>query len=253
MRRIRVIPVLLLKQNGLVKTVKFKKPVYIGDPINAVKIFNEKEVDELIILDISATPEKRDPSYRKIAEIGSECFMPFGYGGGINEISQIKKILNAGAEKVVINSAAVNHPSLISEAARLFGSQSIVGSIDVKRDFLGKYKVFIHCGSRKINKDPVSYAKELENLGAGEIFLNSIDRDGTMLGYDLPLIESVSKAVNIPIIVCGGARNVDDFVLAVKEGGASAVAAGSIFVFHGRERGILINFPSQDELTEKLY
>ena len=179
--------------------------------------------------------------------------MPFGYGGGINDIDQIKKILNAGAEKVIINSSAFNKPSLITEAARLFGSQSIVGSIDVKRDFLGKYMVYIHCGSRKINKDPVGYAKELENLGAGEIFLNSIDRDGTMQGYDLPLIESVSKAVNIPIIVCGGAGNVDDFALAVNDGGASAVAAGSMFVFHGRKKGILINFPSQDELTGKLY
>src|SRR3990172_593634 len=193
MRRISVIPVLLLKNNGLVKTVKFKNPVYIGDQINTVKIFNEKEVDELLILDISATPEKREPSYKKVAEIGSECFMPFGYGGGINDIDQIKKILNAGAEKVIINSSAFNIPSLISEAARLFGSQSIVGSIDVKRDFFGKYMVYIQCGSRKINKDPAGYAKELENQGAGEIFLNSIDRDGTMQGYDLPLIESVSK------------------------------------------------------------
>jgi imidazole glycerol-phosphate synthase subunit HisF len=253
MRRIRVIPVLLLGENGLVKTVKFTKPVYVGDPINAVRILNEKEVDELILLDITATREKRGPALTKISEVASESFMPLAYGGGIRDVSQIKAVLNAGIEKVIINSAAVAHPELISEAAMRFGAQSVVVSMDIKKNFWGKQVIWTESGANSTRLHPVEFAQAVERAGAGEIFLNSIDRDGTYQGYDISLLRSVTEAVNVPVIACGGAGNMQDFVAAVSQGGASAVAAGSMFVFHGRLRGVLINYPSQETLVEEFF
>jgi cyclase len=251
MLKTRVIPSLLLKNKGLVKTVKFKQPKYVGDPLNAVKIFNDKEVDELIFLDITATAENRRPPIKLISQIASECFMPFCYGGGIRSVEDMAELFALGVEKVAINSRAVEEPSLIKHAAELFGNQSIVVSIDVKKSLFGKHRVFTHSGRRDAKLDPVSFAKQMEELGAGELFLNSIDRDGTMEGYDLDLIKKVSESVSIPVIACGGAGSLDDFA-AAKKSGASAVSAGSLFVFQGMHRAVLITYPSIKELELKL-
>lgn len=241
-------PCLLLRGTGLVKTVGFKNPTYLGDPRNVIKIFNEKEVDELVILDITATENARQCNYDLLLELTSECFIPLAYGGGITDLNQIEKILKLGVEKVSINTAAVENPQLISRAANIFGSQSIVVSIDVKRKLFSKYEVYIRAGKQKTGLDPVVMAKRIEEAGAGEILLNSIDRDGTMKGYDLEILRQVTDAVKIPVIACGGAGSIQDFGLAVKQGGASAVAAGSIFVFHGKHRAVLISFPHRKEL-----
>ena len=251
MKRVRVIPVLLVKDGGLVKTVKFKNPRYVGDPLNAIKIFNDKEVDEIVILDMSATPAQRAPDLRFIAELASECFMPFAYGGGITTMAQIKKIFNLGVEKVILNSSAISDRQLISEAAAAFGSQSIVVSIDVKKNLFGKYQVCSHCGTKSTGYDPVDFAVEMEKAGVGELFINSIDRDGTYSGYDLTLIKKISAAVKIPSIACGGASAIDDLAKAIEQG-ASAAAAGSMFIFHGIHKAVLINYPSQKELQDGL-
>ncbi|PKP60581.1 MAG: imidazole glycerol phosphate synthase subunit HisF [Candidatus Altiarchaeales archaeon HGW-Altiarchaeales-1] len=248
----RVIPVLLLRNRGLVKTVEFKEGKYIGDPINAVKIFNEKEVDELIFLDITASKEQREPNFDLIYDIATECFMPFGYGGGIKTIQHIKKLFSSGAEKAVINSCAIENPSFIKEASDFFGSQSIVVSIDVKKSLTGKYKVYDSSKDKLTDLDPVDFCIKMESLGCGEIFLNSVERDGIMKGYDIELIEKVANAVNIPVIACGGAGKLEDFRDAVKQGNASAVAAGSLFVFYGKHKAVLINYPSQEELEKIL-
>ena len=252
MRRVRIIPVLTLQNEKLVKTIRFKNPTYIGDPINAVKIFNEKEVDEIVILDISATKEKREPNYNKIEEIASEAFMPFAYGGGVTNLNQIEKLFKLGIEKVVLNSVLENNLNLISEAAKIFGSQSVVASIDVKKNIFGKEQAYKISGTTKINLSLVEYIKQLENAGAGELFVNSIDRDGTYQGYDLALIKQVSSLVNLPIIACGGASSIDSFLPAVQHG-ASAIAAGSMFIYTGSTRGILINYPKQEDLVSKVY
>lgn len=252
MLRYRVIPTLLLKKNGLVKTIKFKNPVYIGDPINAVKIFNEKEVDELILLDISATNENRNPNYEKLSEIISEAFIPIGYGGGIKDLVHIEKLFRMGIEKVIVNTALYTNHHLIGTAATVFGSQSIVAAIDVRKDFLGKYKIYSGSGIKKEHVDLLSFVKKIEDLGAGEIFINSIDLDGTMKGYDINLIKSISTLVKIPVIASGGAGSLKDFATAIKEGGASAVAAGSMFVFHGTHRAVLISYPKYEEIEDTL-
>ena len=243
----RIIPCLLLEHGNLVKTVKFKDPKYIGDPINAVKIFNDKGVDELIMLDTTATIDGTRPNLKKIADIVSEAFMPIGYGGGINDIDDIQQLLALGIEKISLNSVAAENPGFVSKAAELAGSQSIVVSIEVKKGFLGKYEVWTHSGRDKTSFEPVAFAKLMEQHGAGEIFLNSIDRDGTMSGYDLALVQKVASAVKIPIIACGGAGQVSDFESAITEAGASAVAAGSLFVFHGPHRAVLISYPVQQD------
>jgi imidazole glycerol-phosphate synthase subunit HisF len=246
----RIIPCLLLRNNGLVKTIKFRESTYIGDPINTIKIFNEKEVDELIFLDIDATKLKKDPPYDLIRNIASECFMPFSYGGGINSIQQIEKIINSGAEKIIINSSAYLKKGFVKEASDHFGSSTIVVSIDVKKDFLRGYTVYIKGGTFSTGINPIEYCREIETEGAGEILINSIDRDGCMEGYEIELINSISSSIKIPLIACGGAGKLDDFRLAVKEGGASAVAAGSYFVFHGKRRAVLITYPSQNEISK---
>ena len=243
---------MLLKNEGLIKTVKFKQPKYVGDPINAVKIFNEKEVDELIFLDITATIENRRPPLGLISQIASECFMPFCYGGGISSVEDIAELFKLGVEKVSINTQAVVNPLLIREAAELFGSQSIVVSIDVKKNLFGKNRVFTHGGRKSTNRDPVDFAVQMEEAGAGEIFLNSIDRDGTMQGYDLELIKQIAASVGIPVIACGGAGRLDDFADAIKKAGASAVSAGSFFVFQGSHRAVLITYPPVNELERRL-
>jgi imidazole glycerol-phosphate synthase subunit HisF len=250
MRIKRIIPCLLLRDNGLVKTVKFKETTYVGDPINTVKIFNEKEVDELIFLDIDATKNKKEPAYEVIQRIASECFMPFGYGGGIHSLQQIEKIINSGAEKIVINSSAYLQKDFVKEAVRQFGSSTIVVSVDIKKEFFKGNTVYIKGGTQSTGKNPVDYVQQIEQAGAGEIFINSIDRDGLMSGYDIELIKTISQSVKIPIIACGGAGKLTDFRDVVKEGGASAAAAGSFFVFHGKRRAVLITYPSYAEISD---
>jgi cyclase len=245
MSQVRIIPVLLLKNGGLYKTVRFGKDNYVGDPINTVKIFNEKEADELVLLDYHASLDKRAPDYSKIAEIAGEAFMPMAYGGGITHLDQARKVFDGGFEKVVLNSVLFNNLSILEEIGNIYGAQSVVGSVDVKKNLFGKQKVYSVSGTRKTDLDPVEWAKTLEAAGAGEIFLNSVDRDGTWAGYDIPLIRAVSEAVKIPVIACGGAGSMADFEKAVREGGASAVAAGSLFVYQRKGMGVLVNFPTQ--------
>jgi cyclase len=252
MLKTRVIPTLLLRGAGLVKTTGFRNPVYVGDPINAIRIFNEKEVDELVLLDITASRANKGPAFGTIENIASECFMPVAYGGGISSVDEIRKILSAGIEKVVINTAALSNPQLVREAVREFGSQAIVVSMDVKRRWFGRYEVYRDGGSRPAGHEPVAYARQLQDLGAGEILLAAIDRDGTMKGYDVELIAKVTSAVSIPVIASGGAGSIADLGLASKQGGAAAVAAGAMFVFQGPHRAVLITYPSQAELSEVL-
>lgn len=242
----RIIPCLLFQNQGLVKTINFKKPRYIGDPVNAVRIFNAKEVDEMIFLDIDSTKLNQEIRLDLIRRLAAECFMPLAYGGGIRRVSDIKAILEAGVEKVIINSAFFENPLLVKEAARKFGSQSIVVAIDVREE-LGQYHAYIHSGKQKTVFTVLDAAKLAQQMGAGELMVNSIDRDGAMRGYDLKLIKSVAKSVNIPIIACGGAGIVKDLKLAINAG-AQAAAAGSMFVYYGARRAVLINFPSSKEL-----
>ena len=252
MFRSRVIPCLLLKNNGLVKTIKFKAPTYVGDPINAIKIFNEKEVDELILLDISAAVEHTSPQFDVIEKIATECFMPVCYGGGIRDINTIKNIMSIGIEKVSISSYAVENPNFIKEAADKFGSQSIVVCIDVKKNLWGGYEVIIHNGTKITGIDPLNHAVKLEKMGAGELLINSVDRDGTMLGYDVELIKSIARNVGIPVIACGGAGKLSDIRDVIKTGGASSAAVGSLFVFHGKHRAVLISYPEPKDLEALL-
>lgn len=246
MLKSRVIPVLLLKGRGFVKTTNFKNPVYLGDPINIVKIFNEKEVDEIVILDIAASIEKRLPQFELIKEIVTEAFMPVTYGGGLNEVEDVKKLFRNGIEKVSLNSITYSNPLLIKDIVKFAGSQSVVVSMDVKRNFFGKYELYSMGGKVKTNKDISKHIIDIVNLGAGEILINSIDRDGTMTGYDLDLVKMITKTVDIPVIVCGGAKNKFDLKLAI-DNGASAAAAGSMFVFQGKHKAVLISYPSLNE------
>lgn len=245
----RVIPVLLLKNAGLVKTKKFKEAKYVGDPINAVKIFNEKEVDELIFLDITASKEKKKPNLKLLDEIATECFMPLCYGGGIKTIEDIKSIINAGVEKVALNSIAIENPLFVKQASDIFGSSTIVVSIDIKKNFWGKKSIYTYSGTQSTGMDPLKFAHQMQKNGAGELLVNSIDNDGMMQGYDYELIKQISKEVDIPVIACGGAGNLNHLKEAYNAG-ASALAAGSMFVFHGQHRAVLINYPSQKELHE---
>lgn len=248
MFRPRIIPVLLLKDKGLVKSVKFKDYKYVGDPINAVKIFNDLKADELVFLDIMATAQKRTIDLDFVRRVGDEANMPFAVGGGIQTIGQIKAIINAGAEKVVINTQAVQDPIFIKEAADEFGSSTIVVSIDVKKNMWSKKRVFTHAGTQSTKLSPVDWAKVVEEKGAGEIVINSIDHDGMMNGYDENLIKEIAEAVDIPVVALGGAGQLDDFKNAIKLSYASAVAAGSLFVFHGPRKAVLINYPNAQEL-----
>jgi imidazole glycerol-phosphate synthase subunit HisF len=248
MARVRIIPVLLLSKGGLYKTINFKHPKYVGDPINAVKIFNEKEADELLLLDYTATVDKREPDYVKIAEIAGEAFMPMAYGGGIKNWDMAKRIFDCGYEKVVLNSILFDEPKLAATIGSVYGNQAVVGNMDVKKNLFGKYKVYSHSGTKSTGHSPVEWAKILEENGVGEIMINSIDKDGTWDGYTTDLIHNVAAKVSVPVIACGGAGKFEDLETAVKAG-ASAVAAGSMFVFQKKGMGVLISFPTGKNIT----
>ncbi len=249
MFRPRVIPVLLLKNLGLTKSINFNTYRYIGDPINAVKIFNDKKADELIFLDITASAENRCISTDFVYKVGDEANMPFAVGGGIRTIKDIKKILSMGAEKVVLNTICFENPDFVKEAVDVFGSSTIVVCVDVKKRRFGKESVCIYGGKKLIKRDPLEVAQQFEEFGAGEIIIQSVDRDGTSDGYDLELVSKVSQSVTIPVVALGGAGNISDFKKVIDEGKCSAVAAGSLFVYHGPRRAVLINYPSRQELN----
>lgn len=248
MLRPRIIPCLLVQNGGLVKTVGFSQPKYVGDPLNAVRIFNEKEVDELIVADIDATANAREPDYEMIANLAAECRMPLCYSGGVKTPEQVEQIISLGVEKVAISSAAIQNPELIAESARRVGNQSIVVVLDVKKSgFRRRYELYTHNGSVSTGLNPFDFAKQVENLGAGEILLNSIDRDGEMKGYDLDLIEKVRSEVSLPMSVLGGAGSLADIESLIRKHGIIGAAAGSLFVFKGKYRAVLINYPSRIE------
>ncbi|MDP3517058.1 MAG: AglZ/HisF2 family acetamidino modification protein [Pseudohongiella sp.] len=246
----RVIPCLLLSNGGLVKTTKFKNGVYVGDPINAIRIFNDKEVDELVLLDIRASLDNREPCFELISEIASECFMPLSYGGGISNMNHIQRLFRLGIEKVIFNTALYKNPELIRETVRSFGSQSVTASIDVKRKLFRADEVMTLAATKGTGMRPVEAARYAEDLGVGEILLTSIDQEGSMSGYDLDLLATVSRSVTIPIIASGGAGSLNHFRSAIIESHASAVAAGSMFVFYGPHRAVLISYPKYQELCE---
>ncbi len=252
MLQTRIIPCLQLLDESLVKTVQYKKHSYIGDPINTVRIFNELEVDELVFVDIAATKQKREPNYKVLREISSECFMPLGYGGGITNLHQAKKIFELGFEKIILNSAPFNLPRLITEIATIYGTQAVVVAIDVKKNFWGQYEVFSHSGCINERKNPLDWAQEVEQLGAGEILLTSIDLEGTWKGFDLELTKLVAQSLTIPVIANGGAGSLEDICKVVKDGKASAVALGSMVVFQGKDLGVLVNFPDRKKLEAQL-
>lgn len=247
--RPRIIPVLLIDDRDLVKTVKFSDPTYLGDPVNAVKIFNIKGVDELSVLDISATRRGIDPDFAFLEDIASEAFMPLSYGGGVRTVEQAGKLFRMGYEKVVLNTALAENPCLVTEVATLYGSQSVVASIDAKIAD-GVYRCAVHDGDVLLELSPVEMARRAEELGAGEIFLNSIDRDGTMSGYDTALVREISDAVDVPVIACGGAKDVFDMKDVIHNAHAHAAAGGSMFVYYGRLKAVLIQAPTEKELYE---
>ncbi|MCK9236130.1 MAG: AglZ/HisF2 family acetamidino modification protein [Bacteroidales bacterium] len=252
MLKTRIIPALLLQNESLVKTFRFTKPRYIGDPINTVRIFNELEVDELIFLDITATKDKREPNYKILSEIANECFMPLGYGGGICSLEQARKIFSIGFEKILLNTSSHLNKYLISEIADVFGSQAVIVSIDVKKNFWGTHEVWAHEAKQNIKKSPIDWASEVERLGAGEILLTSVDKEGTWSGFDIDLVKKTTDTVNIPVIAHGGAGTIEHIREVVKQGNASAVALGSMVVYQKKGYGVLVNFPDKKELEKIL-
>lgn len=248
----RVIPCLLFHKRGLYKTEKFKKPTYIGDPINAIKIFNEKEVDELIFMDIDATIEKREPNFQIIEDIASECFMPLCYGGGVKNVEQMKKIFSLGVEKISLSSVLYENPGLIKEAVEVFGSQSVIVTIDYKKDFLGRNKVYINNGRKCTKQNIEEVVQYVESLGVGEIVINAIDKDGVMGGYDIDILKMIKKKVNIPVIALGGAGSLDDVKNVFELAKVDAAACGSLFVYQGPLKGVLINYPSYQFMRKLL-
>lgn len=249
----RIIPCLQLLGDSLVKKIKFNKYNYIGDPVNTVRIFNELEVDELCILDISATTEKRKPNLKIIKEIANECFMPLSYGGGIESIQTVHEIFSIGFEKIILNTAAYENPKLIEEIVKQFGSQSLIISIDFKKSFFGKYLMYTNCGKVKQKLDPFEWAKTVENMGAGELLITSMDREGTWQGYDLEILNKVADSVNIPVIANGGAGNVDHIIDVFDNTKVSAVAAGSMLVYQAKGLGVLVNFLDKQKLKKWSY
>ncbi len=250
MLRPRIVPCLLVHNKGLVKTVKFKDPKYVGDPLNAVKIFNEKEVDELIVLDIDASAEQRDPNFELIKNLAIECRMPFCYGGGVSTVEHAIKIISLGAEKVALNTAAMQNPQIVADIAKAVGTQSVIVVMDVKKKFLGGYEVMTSNGKKGTGKDPVEMAKKFESLGAGEIVINSIDNDGVMNGFDYVINDKVRNSINIPMTILGGAGNIGHLKEAIERYGVIGVAAGSLFVFKGIYKAVLISYPSQEDLAD---
>lgn len=254
MRRVRVIPTLLLNSDGgLVKTIKFGKRTYIGDPINAVRIFNEKGVDELLILDIDATRNDQPPNFKLIEDVVAEAFMPVGYGGGIRNLSHMAALIRCGLEKVVVSTIAHEQPSLLREAADRFGSQSVVRCLDVRKNLFGKRTIYTRGGRVATGLSALEAAKQAASDGAGELVVYAIDRDGTLRGYDIRLLQSIAASVDIPVVASGGASTIRDFRDAVRDGECSAVAAGSQFVYQGGRGGVLINYPSESELRDSLF
>jgi len=252
MLRPRIIPCLLVKNGGLVKTVNFSDPKYVGDPINAVRIFNEKEADELMVLDIDATVEGCEPNYEMIQNLAAECRMPLCYGGGVTTIDQFKRIISLGVEKVAISASAVIDPELVKKAAEMVGSQSVVVVLDVKKKrFTGKYEVFTHNGKKSSGLNVADFSRKMASFGVGEIVVNSIDHDGVMKGYDYKLVEQVRNSVSVPVTVLGGAGSLDDISNLVDRFGIIGAAAGSLFVFKGKYRAVLINYPDQ-KLKEQM-
>jgi cyclase len=247
----RIIPCLLVHNNGLVKTVKFSNPKYVGDPINAVKIFNEKSVDELMVIDIDSSRLNVEPNYKMIENLAAECRMPLSYGGGIKTAEQAQKIFSLGVEKIAISSIAVETPELISKIAERVGNQSVVVVLDVKKKlFGGKYEIWTHNGKKNSGLDPIQFAIKCEQLGAGEIVINSIDNDGMMNGYDFNIIDQVRDVISLPMSVIGGAGSLDDISELIKKHGIIGAAAGSLFVFKGKYKAVLINYPNPSEKEE---
>jgi len=257
MLRPRIIPCLLVKNKGLVKTVNFKNAKYVGDPINAVRIFNEKEVDELMLLDIDAACHGVAPDFKMIENLAAECRMPFCYGGGVKTAEQAQRIIGLGVEKVAISSAAVENPELVSQIDREAGSQSVIVVMDVKKKLLGgNYEIRTHNGKKRTEKCPVEFARQLESFGVGEIVVNSIDNDGLMKGYDLTLVDKIRKSVTVPVTVLGGAGSLSDIGKLIEQYGIIGAAAGSLFIFKGIYKAVLINYPNRlekDALIEAHY
>ncbi len=247
----RIIPCLLVHNKGLVKTVKFKNPKYVGDPLNAVRIFNEKEVDELMVVDIDATTHGNEPDYKMIQNLAAECRMPLCYGGGIKTVDQAQHIFSLGVEKIAISSIAIENTEIISQIAERVGNQSVIVVLDVKKKFLSnKYEVWTHNGTKSSGLDAVDFAMKCESIGAGEIVINSIDQDGTMKGYDNTIIDNIRAAVNIPMTVLGGAGSLEHIGQLISKYGIIGAAVGSLFVFKGKYRAVLINYPNKTEKEE---
>ena len=249
MFRPRIIPVLLLKDLALVKSVQFKNYKYIGDPINAVRIFNDLEADELVFLDITASKKRRLISLDFVKAVGEESQMPFCVGGGIRSLENIKAVIRAGAEKVVLNTCAGRDPEFVKAASDEFGSSTIVICVDLKRTFFGFERAWVFGGSRATRYSPVDFARVMEDKGAGELIIQSIERDGTMKGYDIDLIRSISQAVSIPVVALGGAGRIEDLVEGYRNGFANGLAAGSLFLYQDRGRGVLINYPQRTDVS----
>lgn len=244
----RIIPCLLVENKGLVKTTRFKNPKYVGDPINAVKIFNEKEVDELVVLDIDATSKNREPDYKMIENLATECRMPLCYGGGIKTVEHAQRIFGLGVEKIAMSSLALENPEIVSRIAEHVGNQSVVVVLDIKKRLIGtKYEIYTHNGQKKTGKCPIEFSQQLERLGVGEIVINSIDNDGVMKGYDLALINKIRESISVPMTVLGGAGSLKNIELLISKYGIIGAAAGSLFVFKGKYRAVLINYPSRSE------
>lgn len=248
----RIIPCLLVSDRGLHKTRAFADARYVGEPINAVRIFNEKEVDEIIVLRTDLQEKAGGPRFEQIRDLASECFMPLAYGGGVRTLRDVSELLAIGVEKVILNTAAIETPSLIRAAAERFGSQAVVVACDVKKSFTGAPRVYSHKQRKTLKEHPVDFCRRAQDLGAGEIFLNSVDRDGLQAGYDLALVRAVAQSLTIPVIASGGAGSLDDLRAVIREAGAAAAAAGSLFVFHGKHRAVLITYPERAVL-ERLF
>jgi cyclase len=247
MLRPRIIPSLLLHNKGLVKTLNFRSPKYVGDPINTVRIFNEKAVDELAIFDIDATVQNKEPDYLLIEKLANQSRMPLCYGGGVKTVDQAQKIFSLGIEKIALSSAVIQNPNIITQIANRVGSQSVIVVLDIKKKMLGGYEIYTHNGKKSTGINPLKFVKEVEQLGAGEILINSIDQDGVMKGYDMNLIEKVAEMISIPMTVLGGAGSIADMEKVIDTHGVIGVGAGSIFVFKGPYKAVLINYPSQTE------
>jgi cyclase len=247
MLRPRIIPSLLLHDKGLVKTVNFKSPTYVGDPINAVRIFNEKQVDELAFFDIDATAFNKEPDFILIEKLANQSRMPLCYGGGVKTVEQAQKIFGLGIEKIALSSAVIQNPHLVTQIADRVGSQSVIVVLDIKKKLLGGYEIYTHNGKKSTGINPIKFAKELEMLGAGEIIINSIDQDGVMKGYDMNLIDKIAETISIPLTVLGGAGSLSDLEKVIEKHGVIGVAAGSLFVFKGPYKAVLINYPTKIE------